>query len=83
MKSGGKDLVSIGNNVHEQKRLLLSNLKELYAAYKKRYPYHKMGLSNFYKLHPKRCVTVLSGTLLFVFVLTIKTPNYLLTVALL
>ena len=29
---GGKDFVGVGNKVHIQKRLLLSNLKELYLA---------------------------------------------------
>ena len=54
----GKDFVSIGNKVHVQKRLLLSNLKELYVAYKERYPDHKIGLSKLCEIRPKWCVTV-------------------------
>ena len=35
---GKKDYVSIGNKVHFQKRLILSNLKELFAEFKNTYP---------------------------------------------
>ena len=61
MMPGGKDFLSTGNKVHLQKSLLLSNLKELYVAYKERYPDHKIGLSKFCELRPKWCVTVLSS----------------------
>ena len=44
---GTKDYVSVGRNVHKQKRLILCNLTELYAAYKEKYPQHKIGLSKF------------------------------------
>ena len=53
--------MSIARNVHKQKRLLLCNLKELYCAYKEKYPHHKVGLSKFCKLRPKWCVTVSSS----------------------
>ena len=58
---GTKDYVSIARNVHKQKRLLLTNLKELYCAYKEKYPLHKVGLSKFCQLRPKWCVTVSSS----------------------
>ena len=45
--AGAKEYVSIGYKVHKQKRLLLSNLSELYAAFKNRYPNEKIGFSNF------------------------------------
>ena len=34
---GKKDYVSIGRNQHMQKRLILSNLKELYSSFKKQF----------------------------------------------
>ena len=58
---GTKDYVSIARNVHKQKRLLLCNLKELYQAYKEKFPQHKIGLSKFCQLRPKWCVTVTSA----------------------
>ena len=58
---GGKDFVSIGKKIHVQKRLLLCNLKELYVAYKDKYPMHKIGLSKFCELRPKWCVPVSSS----------------------
>lgn len=53
---GKKDKVSISKNVYEQKRLLLCNLNELYAAFKFEYPALKIGLSKFCSLRPKWCV---------------------------
>ena len=53
MMPGGKDFLSIGNKFHIQKRMLLSNLKELNVAYRERYPDHKISLSKFCKLRPK------------------------------
>ena len=35
---GKRDYISIGRNIHVQKRLILSNLKELYAEFKSKYP---------------------------------------------
>ena len=35
---GKKDYVSVDNKVHVQKRLILSNLKELFAEFKNTYP---------------------------------------------
>ena len=55
---GKKDYVSIQRNVHKQKRLLLCNLKELYALFKKQYPESMIGFSKFCGLRPKWCVTV-------------------------
>lgn len=53
---GKKDKVSISKNVHQQKRLLLCNLNELYAAFKFEYPAIKIGFSKFCMLRPKWCV---------------------------
>lgn len=39
-----------------QKRLLLMNLKELYAEFKKLNPDNKVGFSKFASLRPKQCV---------------------------
>ena len=54
---GRKDCVSIKKNVHMQKRLILCNLKELYAAFKNNHPNLKIGFSKFCDLKPKWCVT--------------------------
>ena len=35
---GKKDYVSIARNVHVQKRLILSNLRELFVEFKTEYP---------------------------------------------
>ena len=59
---GAKDYVSIARNVHQQKCLLLCNLKELYQSYKEKFSQHKIGLSKFCELQPKWCVTISSGT---------------------
>ena len=60
---GKKDYVSIGRNQHMQKRLILSNLKELYSSFKKQFNDIKIGFSKFCMLRPKWCVTVgASGT---------------------
>ncbi len=60
---GKKDYVSIGRNQHMQKRLILSNLKELYSSFRKRFQDVKIGFSKFCMLRPKWCITVrASGT---------------------
>lgn len=60
---GKKDFVSIGRNIHKQKRLLLCNLSELYSAFKVTNPEISIGFSKFCSLRPKWCVTVgSSGT---------------------
>ena len=60
---GEKDYVSIGKNVHKQRRLLLCNLKELYSAFKERYPDAKVGFSKFCSLRPRWYISVgSSGT---------------------
>ena len=60
---GAKDYVSVTRNVHQQKRLLLCNLKELYHSYKEKFSQHKIGLSKFCELWPKWCIpTSSSGT---------------------
>ena len=61
---GAKYYVSFVRNVHQQKRLLLCNLKELYQLYKLyKFSQRNIGLSEICKLQPKWCVTIsLSGT---------------------
>ena len=63
---GKKDFASIrrdGKHVHIQKRLVLSNLKELYQNFKVKFPSLKIGFSKFAELRPKHCVLAgASGT---------------------
>lgn len=63
---GKKDFVSVrqgDKRVHLQKRLLLSNLKELYQQFKEEYPMEKIGFSKFAELRPQQCVLAgASGT---------------------
>ena len=63
---GKKDFVSVkqeGKRVHLQKRLILSNLKEVYSAFKDAYPDKKVGFSKFAELRPQHCVLAgASGT---------------------
>ena len=55
---GKKDYVSIGRNIHKQKRLF-ANLKELHS----KYPARQIGFSKFCSLRPKWCLlTGSSGT---------------------
>ena len=53
---GKKDYVSLGKKQHISKRLILCNLKELYAAYKFKYSNNRVGFSKFCSLQPKWCV---------------------------
>ena len=59
---GKKDFVSVrkeGRRVHVQKRLVLSNLKEVYSEFKSQFPnYYKVGFLKFAELRPKQCVFV-------------------------
>ena len=50
---GKKDYFNVGRNQHMSKRLILCNLKELYAAFRLKYPDIKLGLSKFASLRPK------------------------------
>ena len=50
---GQKDFVSIGHNVHKQKRLILCNLKELFSSFREKFPEIKIGFSKFCSLRPK------------------------------
>lgn len=62
---GMKDFVSVRNDEgvreHVQKRLILSNLKELYELFKLENPDCKVGFSMFASLRPKNCVLAGSG----------------------
>ena len=63
---GKKDFVSVkkeSNRVHVQKRLVLSNLKEVYHEFKEKFPDRKIGFSKFAELRPKHCILAgASGT---------------------
>ena len=56
----GKDFVSVlgadGKRVHQQKRLLLCNLREAYSEFKVRHDGLKVGFSKFAQLRPKECI---------------------------
>ena len=52
---GKKDFISVKGE-HKQKRLILINLAEMYAEFKKVNPGIKIGLSKFCSLKPKWCV---------------------------
>ena len=58
--SGQKDFISVRNTdgvkVREQKRLVLSNLKEAYHQFKVMHQGVKVGFSKFAQLRPKECV---------------------------
>ena len=63
---GKKDFVSVkqgSNRVHVQKRLVLSNLREVYREFKDKNLDEKVGFSKFAELRPKHCVLArASGT---------------------
>jgi hypothetical protein len=54
-----RDYISIkvsGVKIHEQKLLLLCNLKELYSHFKNSHPGVKAGFLKFASLHPRYCM---------------------------
>ena len=53
---GRKDYISIKRNIHQQKRLKLCNLNELFRAFKEKNPTVSLGFSKFCSLKPKWCV---------------------------
>ena len=63
---GKKDFVSVKQGeqrVHIQKRLVLSNLREVYQLFKDRFPTETVGFSKFADLRPKHCILAgASGT---------------------
>ena len=63
---GKKDFVSVkkkGQHMHIQRRLVLSNLKEVYHEFIERFPGKKIGFSKFAELRPKHCILAgASGT---------------------
>ena len=62
---GRKDFVSVreegGRRLHVQKRLVLSNLKEVYCEFKAKFPSKKIGFSRFAEVRPKQCVLAGAG----------------------
>ena len=66
MMPGKKDFVSVKGEhgrAHVQKRLILSNLKELYQDFKQKYPKERIGFSKFAELRLKHCILAgASGT---------------------
>ena len=64
---GMKDFFSVkqtdGRRVHVQKRLVLSNLRELYQNFRQKHPTASIGFSIFAELRPKHCILAgASGT---------------------
>ena len=63
---GKKDFVSVkkeGKRLHVQKRLVLSNLREVYCEFKEKFPDQKIGFSKFAEIRPKHCILAgASGT---------------------
>lgn len=56
---GKKDFISIKENGvrrHEQKRLVLGNLKELYSLFGTQHPDNHIGFSTFADLRPENCI---------------------------
>ncbi|KAK2721504.1 hypothetical protein QYM36_003703 [Artemia franciscana] len=53
---GAKDKVRIKKDIYRQKRLILSNLRELYSCFKWECPDLKIGFSKFCSIRPKWCV---------------------------
>lgn len=56
---GKKDFISIKENGfrrHKQKRLVLCNLRELYASFGTEYPNNRIGFSTFAALRPENCI---------------------------
>ena len=53
---GSKDIVSISYKVHQQKRLILCNLKKLFIEFRNLPPNVKISFSKFWSLRPKWCV---------------------------
>ena len=66
MMPGKKDFVSVrqeGKRIHVQKRLVLSNLKEVYRMFKDAFPGQTIGFSKFAELRPPHCILAgASGT---------------------
>lgn len=56
MKDCVSDVNCRGEKIKVQKRLVLSNLKELHEFYRTRYPNNPIGFSSFASLRPKYCV---------------------------
>ena len=61
LRPGKKDFISIRDplsnaRIHEQKRFVLGNLKEIYEAFKEANPWTKIGFPKFAELRPKHCV---------------------------
>lgn len=57
---GQKDFVTLrdvdGSKHQVQKRLVLCDLKEAYAAFKQQHPNDKIGFTKFAELRPKQCI---------------------------
>ena len=53
---GIKDKISLGKNLHRQKRLMLSTVKELYSIFKENHSKVKIELTKFQLLKSKWCI---------------------------
>ena len=76
---GKKDFVSVeqeGTRVHIQKTLVLSNLREVYRAFKDAYPDKKIGFSKFAELRPQHCILAGASGTYTLRVCMYHTPKY-------
>ena len=58
MLPGKSDCVSVGKKEYRQKRLMYCRTNELYTKFCEEYPNLKVGISKFYTLKPKWCISV-------------------------
>ena len=76
---GKKDFITVkqgDGHVHVQKRLFLSDLREICQRHKEQFPNEKVGFSKFAELRPKHCVWLeLVVPTQFVFVSFIRMLN--------
>ena len=72
-----KDYVSIAKGVHKQERLVLCNLREMYAAFKEKYPNVKLGFFKFYTFRQNGVYLLgLQALILYVYAVSIKMQFY-------
>ena len=60
--AGKKECVSVregGIRVLKQKRLVLANLREIYALFTEKFPNDKIGFSKFAEFRPPECCDML------------------------
>ena len=74
---GSKNVFSVGYKIHQQKRLLLCNLKELFIEFRNIHTDIKISFSIFCSLQPKWCVFLVHlAVMQFVFANFTKMLNW-------